>query len=123
MNFDFITELASINISEKVITEPGLNENWGTHNVKSDQQYIWDEQIRELSNIIATYDPTKPAPPYLMYAAEVASWQEGIKNKDIRPRAQDQISKEWLLIDSGAQLSAWPRNRVPEAVIDPYISI
>ena len=58
-----------------------------------------------------------------MYAAEIASWQEGIKNKDIRPRVQDQISKEWLLVDSGAQLSVWPRNRVPEAVIDPYISI
>merc|ERR1712212_133356 len=39
------------------------------------------------------------------------------------PRAFDQISKEHLLIDSGAQISVWPRSRVPEAKLDPYVSI
>ena len=43
--------------------------------------------------------------------------------KDIRPQVQDQIKKEFLLLDSGAQLSVWPKSRVPGAVLDPYVSI
>ena len=130
MDFDFIPEIAStIDFESRLIsetTEPSPNfepSETTKFETKMEQQKLWERQISELSSIIANYDPTKPAPPFLMYAAEVASWQEGIKNKDIRPRVQDQISKEWLLVDSGAQLSVWPRNRVPEAVIDPYISI
>ena len=53
----------------------------------------------------------------MLYAA-----QNSIKY-DIRPKAQDKISKEWLLIDSGAQISIWPKSKFPSAEYDPNMSI
>ena len=37
---------------------------------------------------------------------------------DIRPRAYDKISKYWILIDSGAMVSVWPKRDFPEAIVD-----
>ena len=135
MDFDFLPEIAAVNVESSLIHETDTetdfetdtetavsNQNFESSGSNSEQQ-LWGKQINELSSIIANYDPTKPAPPFLMFAAEIASWHEGVKNKDIRPQVQDQISKEWLLVDSGAQVSVWPRNRVPDAIIDPYVSI
>ena len=51
------------------------------------------------------------------------SLRNPFRGTDIRPRAFDQISKEHLLIDSGAQISVWPRTRVPDAILDPHITI
>ena len=121
MDFDFLPEIAAVNVESSLIPETDTetdtetaesSQNFETSGSNSEQQ-LWGKQINELSSIIANYDPTKPAPPFLMFAAEIASWHEGVKNKDIRPQVQDQISKEWLLVDSGAQVSVWPRNRVP----------
>ena len=99
MDFDFLPELAAVNVESSLIPETDTETD--TETAKSipkfetsgsnSEQQLWGKQINELSSIIANYDPTKPAPPFLMFAAEIASWQEGVKNKDIRPQVQDQI--------------------------------
>ena len=38
---------------------------------------------------------------------------------DIRPRIWDSRSKSWVLVDTGASVSAWPKCMFPDAKIDP----
>ena len=72
--------------------------------------------MKEIAAAIANFDQDK-------YSLPMYSYRNPFSGTDIRPRAFDQISKEHLLIDSGAQISVWPRARVPEATVDPSVTI
>ena len=65
MDFDFMTEIASVNIESSLITEtsPNFEPSGSNFETNMEQQKLWERQISELSSIIANYDPTKPAPP------------------------------------------------------------
>ena len=39
-------------------------------------------------------------------------------NIDIRPKIFDKSEGHWLLIDTGAQCSVWPKSKFPQARID-----
>ena len=65
MDFDFLPEIAAVNVESSLISE---TETESIPNVEPsgsnfEQQKLWERQINELSLIIANYDPTKPAPP------------------------------------------------------------
>ena len=100
-NFD-----SNLDTEDNFITEPS-HYQWGIHDCKPVSQTEWDKQLKEVASYIADFDPTLKVPNFLNYATETSSWPQNFKNKDIRPRAQDQITKEYLLIDSGAQISVW----------------
>ena len=125
MDFEYINELVSINTepsqSESIeVSSIGSDQIWGNHTVKPQAQVEWDKQLKQISSVMANFDPTQPVPPYIAFAAEMDNWRD-LHAKDIRPRAQDQITKEFLLIDSGAQISVWPYKRVPDAKLDPLL--
>ena len=107
LNFDFdqIDELPTF-------SEPNHN-SWGNYTVKPNSQIEWDKSLREVAAAIVNNE----------VKWEMSTLRNPFRGTDIRPRAFDQISKEHLLIDSGAQISVWPRARVPEAKLDPYVSI
>ena len=75
MDFDFLPEIAAVNVELSLIHETDTetdfetdtetavsNQNFESSGSNSEQQ-LWGKQINELSSIIANYDPTKPAPP------------------------------------------------------------
>ena len=65
MDFDFLPEIAAVNVESSLIseTETESSPNFEPSGSKFEQQKLWERQINELSLIIANYDPTKPAPP------------------------------------------------------------
>ena len=44
-------------------------------------------------------------------------------NIDIRPKMFDKSEGLWLLIDTGAQCSVWPKSRFPQAQIDTAVTL
>ena len=67
MDFDFLPEIAAVNVESSLIseTETESSPNFEPSGSNFEQQKWWERQINELSLIIANYDPTKPAPPLL----------------------------------------------------------
>ena len=72
MDFDFLPEIAAVNVESSLIPETDTETDTETtesspifepSGSKFEQQKLWEKQIDELSLIIANYDPTKPAPP------------------------------------------------------------
>ena len=107
LNFDF-------NQIEELPITSELNQNsWGKYNAKPNSQVEWDKSLKEVAAAIVNNE----------VQWEMSTLRNPFRGTDIRPRAFDQISKEHLLIDSGAQISVWPRSRFPEAKLDPYVSI
>ena len=103
---------------------------WGSHSSKPEVQSLWESAVAAEINGIDTsirFDirdmPRRfdSLPPHLAHLAGT-TWQNIISN-DIRPRVENKITKEWLLIDSGAMLTVYPRSRYPEAKLDLNQSI
>ena len=66
MDFDFLPEIAVVNVESSLISETETTEsspNFEPSGSNFEEQKLWERQINELSLIIANYDPTKPAPP------------------------------------------------------------
>ena len=67
MDFDFLPEIAAVNVESSLIYEtessPNFEPSGSNFETNMNQQKLWERQINELSSIIANYDPTKPAPP------------------------------------------------------------
>ena len=70
MDFDFLPEIAAVNVESSLISEtettessPNFEPSRSNFETNINQQKLWESQINELSSIIANYDPTKPAPP------------------------------------------------------------
>ena len=70
MDFDFLPEIAAVNVESSLINETDTetiesSPNFEPSGSNFEQQKLWERQMDELSLIIANYDPTKPAPPLL----------------------------------------------------------
>ena len=68
MDFDFLPEIAAVNVESSLIPETDTETTESSPKFEPsgsnfEQQKLWERQINELSLIIANYDPTKPAPP------------------------------------------------------------
>ena len=68
MDFDFLPELAAVNVESSLIPETDTETTKSIPNFEPsgsdfEQHKLWGKQMDELSSIIANYDPTKPAPP------------------------------------------------------------
>ena len=72
MDFDFLPEIAAVNVESSLIPETDTETDTETSDSSPkfepsgsnfEQHKLWGKQMDELSSIIANYDPTKPAPP------------------------------------------------------------
>ena len=68
MDFDFLPELAAVNVESSLIPETDTETSDSSLKFEPsgsnlEQHKLWGKQMDELSSIIANYDPTKPAPP------------------------------------------------------------
>ena len=88
-----------------------LNYSDSSEEIVKPQPEIWGNYF-ENSHIL---------PSYLSHIAGT-TWQS-LYGNDIRPRVEDKNTKEWLLIDSGAMVTVYPRKRYPTAVPDKNVSI
>ena len=57
--------------------------------------------------------------PDQLSAAEALSWES--KSVDFRPHLYNPITKEWMLVDSGSQITAWPPD--PGDKLDPKVRL
>ena len=71
---------------------------WGIYPFKPKCQKQWDVDVRKAVAEIET-DP--------------------IAKSDLRPRLFDANSGLSILLDTGAQVSLWPRSKFPSAIVDP----
>ena len=71
---------------------------WGEYGDKPVSQIYWDDLVTA--------------------AAQQIAETEEIESQDVRPRVKDLNSGQFLLVDTGAQISVWPKSLCPEAKLD-----
>ena len=90
---------------------------WGNYTEKPDSQGVWDQNVRSAVESIEM-DVLEDYFPY-MTAPQMAETNEALdRGIDIRPKLYDKISKEHILLDSGAQVSVWPKAYFKHPEID-----
>ena len=80
---------------------------WGIHEVKPPQQTKWEMDIKAQVNSIIAKN-VQDYFPYMTHVPQVAAIDE--HNQDCRPRLFDPFTKQWVLVDSCAQVSIWPKD-------------
>ena len=79
---------------------------WGNHQSKPHRQEQWEKDVRnEVENIIK--ERVQDYYPYMQHVPQIAELNED--KEDCRPRLFDPQSKQWMLVDSCAQVSVWPK--------------
>ena len=85
----------------------------------SDQLFSeWCQQISQADKFI---DKPLPPDPEVISATQAINWEPNHKQKDMRPRIYDGISKSHLLLDSGAAVTVVPAG--PDDVPDPALAL
>ena len=124
-NDTIYTDFSFLNAeTEEAFIEPSTPKplNWGSHSVKPPDQQHWEDTLSAvISSIAGKLEFEHSLPPKFLHLAGT-SWSS-LRGMDIRPRVQDKISNEWILIDSGAMVSVYPRKRYPTAKLDMNTSI
>ena len=87
-----------------------ISEPWGPYPFKPVCQVQWDQTVTEAVDKIAEDNP------YLSYkpgdevsALEFINWINGAYGQDIRPKLFDNITKSYVLFDTGAMKSCVPK--------------
>ena len=91
-DFNF-TDFSTSSFSENPLNKQGL---WGVYNHQPVAQTQWSKMVEVAA----------------AQAAEVKS----DCSTDVRPHVYDRRSKQWLMLDSGAAVSIWPKRLLPEAM-------
>ena len=117
---DFSTETESILIDFSHENEPditissnqaSISEVWGDYPFKPQCQKQWDEKIKCISSRIAELNPYLPTkkPGDEISAVEALNWNDKQEQMDFRPKIYDNITKSYILCDTGAMISCIPR--------------
>ena len=90
---------------------------WGKYAEKPEKQAVWDQAVQMAIESIETEAVQEFFP--FMTAPQMAEIDDKLDTSvDIRPRIFDRISKEHILLDSGAQVSVWPKTYFKSPEID-----
>ena len=116
-DYSFLQESS---ISDHCTNDPVKQEvsHWGLHSFKLVERQNWDRAIAQAANIIADYHPYLPDAPEYMTAAQACGWRDGLQGVDLRPRVYCNKLKQWVLVDSGAAVTVWPKTLCPPQVLD-----
>ena len=97
---------ANFNDIQSVVEEddtPIESAKWGDYLQKPVAQSQWEEIVRTtVAELVAGSQPD---------------------NNDVRPYIRDKTSKQWLLVDSGAAVTCWPKRLVPDVPLDPKVKL
>ena len=109
---------------EHVTNDPVKQEvsHWGLHSFKPIERQNWDRVIAHAANTIADYHPYLPDAPEYMTAAQACGWRDGLQGVDMRPRVYCNKLKQWVLVDSGAAVTVWPKT-LPTTGVGPQCTI
>ena len=104
--------------SEQSTTPVSVGQNGGIQ-IKTIAQINWENAVRSefdkmIEENVFDYYPYMQIP-----LGAVEKGNQG----DIRPRLYDPATKRWMLVDTGAQVSVWPRQDYPEAEEDPTLML
>ena len=77
---------------------PMVRSGWGIYPFKPKYQKLWEQEVRHA-------------------VAELKC--DKVPKADLRPRLLDANSGLSILLDTGAQVSVWPRNKFADAAYDP----
>ena len=97
---------------------------WGIHKTKPEAQTDWENLTKTaidsaiFSNIDALYPSFHVGKHRKIPNIFKCSGCGTHKGADIRPKVYDRHSKKWLLVDSGAMVSVFPKHYYPHAKID-----
>ena len=97
---DNINEKIHVAINENQSSDfiPIVKSGWGIYEYKPVAQTLFEKQIRHS-------------------VAEIK--YDKVSKSDMRPRFLDVVLDLSILLDTGAQISLWPRARFPDAQYDP----
>ena len=84
------------------------SEPWGIHTSKPLIQSAYERLVVAAVHPIAGDDGFLPPPPPEISAAEAASWVDGHRSCDARPKLFDGATQSWRLMDTGAAISVVP---------------
>ena len=107
MDFSHENE-ADISISSH---QTSIYEIWGEYPFKPQCQKQWDQKIKNISLQIADLNPylkfKKPGDEIL--AVEAVNWNFSQEQMDFRPKIYNNLSKSYILCDTGAMISCVPK--------------
>ena len=100
-----IQEISSLEIQSLPESEFSYCNGWS----RAYRQTAWSAAVTKELDRVASYDPRPcPSPPESLPAFQAVEWEVGALGVDIRPHVYDPVLQQWLLCDSGSQISAFP---------------
>ena len=94
--------------------------SWGNHTDKPVQQTKWEQTVRsECENIIVNNGAQYF--PYL-HIPQICSTGSS-QDKNVRPYMKDPKSERWMLVDTGAVVTVWPKADFPEAKLNEKLCL
>ena len=101
-----------------------ISEIWGPYPYKPKCQVEWDNKISQISNQIADINPyvKHKLPGEEIAAIDAVNWVNGqFGQVDFRPKLYDNITKSYILCDTGAMISCVPKEKGD--ILDPNTTL
>ena len=97
----------------EIIAPPvGSSQSWGVYEFKPECQIQWEEMVQQAAITIADQYP------FVEQAIDATT-----ENEDTRPRLYDTVLKQWILIDTGASVSVFPKSMFQNHERDPGVNL
>ena len=97
----------------EIIAPPvGSSQSWGVYEFKPECQIQWEEMVQQAAISIADQYP------FVEQAIDATT-----ENEDTRPRLYDTVLKQWILIDTGASVSVFPKSMFQNHERDPGVNL
>ena len=93
-------EMEQVVIDEENDFTPDESAKWGVYSYKPVAQNEWEQMVKTT-------------------VAELAATETTHMSNDVRPYIRDKVSRQWLLVDSGAAVTCWPKKFLPDVPLDP----
>ena len=94
--------------------------SWGNHTDKPVQQTKWEQTVRTECENIMVNDGAQYF-PYL-HIPQICSTGSS-QDKNVRPYMKDPKSERWMLVDTGAVVTVWPKADFPEAKLNDKLCL
>ena len=116
---DFNFDLEAESESPSSEDPPVKQGPWGVYAVKPLRQNQWESAVKnEIDKMVE--QRVEEYWPYMTHVPEVAKVDT---NEDSRPRLYCPVAKKWMLVDTCAQVSVWPKTDYEDATIDRNLAL
>ena len=116
--FEFLHEELEERKEDSELPQFKPSQVWGLSREKTKSQVKFEKGIKTaINSIVQQYPVLNVFQSYPYMPGNIAGTHIP-DNVDIRPKMYDRSEGLWLLIDTGAQCSVWPKSKFPQAQID-----